>query len=107
MLIHEGEPGDLFYVIADGEVRVSTAAGFTTTLAHGDGFGEIALLNDGPRTATVTATTETSLYTLTSDDFLTAVTGMTDVAPRGARAGRRSARRAGRRPSSRDDSPHT
>jgi hypothetical protein len=90
VLIREGEPGDLFYAIADGEVRVSTADGFTTDLGHGDGFGEIALLNDSPRTATVTATTETSLYCLTSEDFLAAVTGMADVhhAARGLVAGR-------------------
>jgi hypothetical protein len=102
VLIREGEPGDLFYVVADGEVRVSTAAGFSTTLAHGDGFGEIALLNDGPRTATVTATTETSLYTLTSDDFLGAVTGMSDVhhAARGLVADRLAEQAAAA------DSPH-
>ena len=79
VLIREGEPGDLFYVIADGEVTVSTAAGFETSLAHGAGFGEIALLNESPRTATVTAATDASFYTLASDDFLSAVTGMADV----------------------------
>jgi MFS family permease len=79
VLIREGEPGDRFYAIADGEVTVSTAAGFTRDLARGDGFGEIALLHDTARTATVTAKTEASLYTLSSDDFLTAVTGMADV----------------------------
>jgi hypothetical protein len=79
VLIREGDPGDRFYAIADGAVTVSTAAGFTTELARGDGFGEIALLNDTPRTATVTAKTDASLYALSSDDFLTAVTGMADV----------------------------
>ena len=84
VLIREGEPGDLFYVIADGEVRVSTASGFESVLEHGDGFGEIALLNDSPRTATVTAIAETSLYTLTGEDFLRAVTGMPDAHSRRA-----------------------
>ena len=78
-LITEGEPGDLFYVVADGEVTVSTASGFSTDLERGDGFGEIALLNDTPRTATVSAKTEASLYTLGRDEFLTAITGFKDV----------------------------
>ena len=96
VLIREGEPGDLFYVIADGEVRVSTASGFESMLEHGDGFGEIALLNDSPRTATVTAIAETSLYTLTGEDFLRAVTGMPDahVAARGLVADRLAAQAA-------------
>jgi MFS family permease len=79
VLIREGEPGDVFYVLADGEVAVSTAAGFRTTLVHGEGFGEIALLNDTARTATVTAVTDASLYCLSREDFLAAVTGMADV----------------------------
>jgi CRP-like cAMP-binding protein len=79
VIIREGDAGELYYAIADGEVLVSTAAGFTRGLTRGDGFGEIALLNDTPRTATVSATTDVSLYTLTSDHFLTAVTGAPDV----------------------------
>jgi hypothetical protein len=79
VIVREGDPGELFYAIADGEVGVSTAAGFTRGLARGDGFGEIALLDDTPRTATVTASTDVSLYTLTSDDFLAAVTGTAAV----------------------------
>jgi MFS family permease len=79
VLIREGEPGDLFYLVADGEVAVTTTAGFATTLGRGEGFGEIALLNDTPRTATVTASSDASLYTLGREEFLTAITGMADV----------------------------
>lgn len=79
VVITEGEPGDLFYMVAEGEVAVTTATGFATELGRGEGFGEIALLNDTPRTATVTARTDASLYALSGPDFLTAVTGIADV----------------------------
>jgi MFS family permease len=87
VLIREGAPGDLFYIIADGTFAVSTAAGYRTQLAHGDGFGEIALLYDTPRTATVTAVTDAHLYALSREHFLTAVTG----APEAHHAARRLA----------------
>jgi len=70
IVIREGETGDLFYVIGEGEVEVAGR-----TLEPGDSFGEIALLRDVPRTATVTATTDVVLYTLEQDIFLAAVTG--------------------------------
>lgn len=74
-VVRQGEPGDLFYVVADGQLEVWRNGQRVRTLGPGDGFGEIALLRDTPRTATVTTTTAAVLGTLERDDFLLAVTG--------------------------------
>ena len=81
LLLHAGEvvsragdQGDRFYVIGDGELEV-TAEGLHRSADAGDYFGEIALLRDVPRTATVRALLDSTLYALERDAFLQAVTG--------------------------------
>jgi MFS family permease len=74
-IVREGEPGDDFYVVADGRVRVSLDGSPLGALEPGECFGEIALLRDVPRTATVTAEAETRLYALDQGRFVAAVSG--------------------------------
>ena len=74
-LIHEHEPGSRYFVVVAGELDVSIDGAHVRTLGAGDGFGEIALLRDGVRTATVTADSDAELYTLERAPFLEAVTG--------------------------------
>ncbi len=75
VVIKEGERGDCYYAVAEGELAVSRDRRFLRTVSRGDGFGEIALIRDVPRQATVTATTDASLYTLDREPFVQAVTG--------------------------------
>ena len=68
-LTHEGSGGVGFFVLESGEARVTVDGQERRTLGPGDYFGEIALLDDGARSATVTAVSDLRCYGLTSWEF--------------------------------------
>jgi CRP-like cAMP-binding protein len=74
-VITQGEPGDCFYLIEAGRVEIIHDGHREATLGPGDGFGEIALLSDRPRTASVDVIDGLVGYRLPRDAFLEAVTG--------------------------------
>jgi MFS family permease len=78
VVIREGEAGDRFYVIESGSVEVTKEGRHVASLGPGDFVGEIALLRDVPRVATVTATTAVVLQALDRRHFIPAVTGHGD-----------------------------
>ncbi|HEU5216558.1 MAG TPA: MFS transporter [Gaiellaceae bacterium] len=75
-VVRAGDVGDRFYIVDSGAVTIELDGSEKRT-GEGDYFGEIALLRDVPRTATVTAATDARLYGLERADFLAAVTGHT------------------------------
>lgn len=75
VVVSRGEAGNHFYVIATGRAVVELDDGTTRELGPGDFFGEIALLRDVPRTATVRALDPLQLYAVGRDEFIAAVTG--------------------------------
>ena len=75
-VITQGDLADRFYVIAEGEVDALEDGVYRGTMGPGDGFGEIALLRDVPRTATVRAHDGVVLLAIDRDSFIEAVTGL-------------------------------
>jgi MFS family permease len=75
VLVRQGDPGDGFFVLTAGRAEVVGDGAVVRTLGPGDAFGEIALLHDVPRTATVRACSEVTVFELERDDFLDAVAG--------------------------------
>ncbi len=75
VLFHEGDPGDKLYIVTDGKVKLGRSSSdgrenLLAILGPGQMFGELSLFDPGPRSATVTAVTETSFLSLSHDDLL-------------------------------------
>ena len=75
VVVRQGEPGDDMFLIRSGVFDTTVDGEHARTLQHGDHFGEIALLFNAPRTATVRCTQAGALWRLRRDDFLRAITG--------------------------------
>jgi CRP-like cAMP-binding protein len=74
-LFDEGDPGDPYDAVSSGSLEITRERQRVQTVSRGQGFGEIALIRDVPRRASVTALTAASLYSLRKDVFVQAVTG--------------------------------
>jgi CRP-like cAMP-binding protein len=78
-LCKEGEVASEFFVIIEGEAEATKDGKSLRTMGEGDFFGEIALLEDIPRTATVTATSPLRFFVLTRQSFWSMLDAMPDV----------------------------
>jgi CRP/FNR family transcriptional regulator, cyclic AMP receptor protein len=76
----EGQTGVGFFIIDEGEAAISVQGEELKTLGHGDYFGEVALIDDGARTATITAKTPLKCYGITSWEFKPLVEQNADLA---------------------------
>ena len=77
-VVTQGDAGDRYFIIDTGTAAVFEDGELRRELGPGDGFGEIALLRDVPRTATVRALEPLELFALDRDSFLLTVTGHAD-----------------------------
>ena len=72
-MITQGDVGDRYYILGSGAAEVFIDGKLVNRLDPGEGFGEIALLRDVPRTATVRTTVPSEVFALERDTFLDAV----------------------------------
>ena len=80
VMTREGRPGREFFVIIQGTARVARNGRKLADLKDGDWFGEIALITDRPRTATVTATSAVDVLVITDRQFRSVVETMPSIA---------------------------
>ena len=80
VMTREGRPGREFFVLIEGTARVTKDGQKVAELKGGDWFGEIALITNRPRTATVTATSAVDVLVLTDRRFRTVVETMPTIA---------------------------
>ena len=80
VLTREGRPGREFFVLIDGTARVTKGGKKVADLTAGDWFGEIALITNRPRTATVTATSPGDVLVITDRRFHSVVETMPSIA---------------------------
>ena len=73
VLVSEGSSGSEFFVILSGTAKVSRRGRKVATLGPGAAFGELALLDKGPRTATITSLTPMTVLVMTPREFATAL----------------------------------
>jgi CRP-like cAMP-binding protein/predicted MFS family arabinose efflux permease len=85
-VIRQGDPGDRFYMIAEGLVDVTVDGRWVSTLGPGGSFGEIALLRDVARSATVTARQNLDLVVVDRAEFIAALSGDPNTGDRLGRA---------------------
>lgn len=69
-LFEKGSLGDAMYIIKSGHVRISSTQGELATLKEGDFFGEMALISNEPRNATAQTLSETEIFVLNKEDFI-------------------------------------
>ena len=80
VMTREGRPGREFFVLVQGAARVTRNGRKLADLKDGDWFGEIALITDRPRTATVTATSAVDVLVITDRQFRSVVETMPSIA---------------------------